>query len=70
MPTLILKHFLFIVVMATIPTTSKLSASTSSGINEENKIGYETILVLRIPVMRLMQILVPGPLQIGKSCNT
>ena len=39
-----LKHFLFSVVMATIPTTSQLSASTSSGTDEENKIGYETDL--------------------------
>ena len=39
-----LKHFLFTIVMATIPTTSKLSASTSSGTDEENKIGYETDL--------------------------
>ena len=30
--------------MATIPTTSKLSASTSSGTDEENKINYETNL--------------------------
>ena len=30
--------------MATIPTTSKLSASTSSGTDEENKINYETDL--------------------------
>ena len=30
--------------MATIPTTSKLSASSSSGTYEENKIGYETDL--------------------------
>ena len=30
--------------MATIPTTSKLSASTSSGTDEENKVGYETDL--------------------------
>ena len=30
--------------MATIPTTSKLSASASSGTDEENKIGYETNL--------------------------
>ena len=27
--------------MATIPTTSKVSASTSSGTDEENKVGYE-----------------------------
>ena len=33
-----LKYFLFTIVMATIPTTSKLSAST----DEENRIGYET----------------------------
>ena len=39
-----LKHFLFTIVMATIPTTSKLSASTSSGTYEENKVGYETDL--------------------------
>ena len=30
--------------MATIPTTSKLSASTSSGTDEEYKINYETDL--------------------------
>ena len=30
--------------MATIPTTSKLSASTSSETDEKNKIGYETNL--------------------------
>ena len=30
--------------MASIPTTSKLSASTSSGTDEENKIDYETDL--------------------------
>ena len=30
--------------MATIPTTSKLLPSTSSGTYEENKIGYETDL--------------------------
>ena len=30
--------------MVTIPTTSKLSASTSSGTDEENKINYETDL--------------------------
>ena len=30
--------------MATIPTTSKLSPSTSSGTDEENKINYETDL--------------------------
>ena len=30
--------------MGTIPTTSKLSASTSSGKDEENKINYETNL--------------------------
>ena len=30
--------------MANIPTTSNLSASTSSGTDEENKIGYETDL--------------------------
>ena len=30
--------------MATIPTTSKMSASTSSGTDEENKINYETDL--------------------------
>ena len=35
-----LKYFLFAIVMATIPTTSKLSAST----DEENRIGYETDL--------------------------
>ena len=35
-----LKYFLFTIVMATIPTTSKLSAST----DEENRIGYETDL--------------------------
>ena len=39
-----LKHFLFTTALATIPTTSKLSASTSSGTDEENKIGYETNL--------------------------
>ena len=39
-----LKHFLFTIVMATIPTTSKLSASTSSGTDEENEIGFETNL--------------------------
>ena len=35
-----LKYFLFTIVMATIPATSKLSAST----DEENRIGYETDL--------------------------
>ena len=30
--------------MTTIPTTSKLSASTSSGTDEKNKINYETDL--------------------------
>ena len=35
-----LKYFLFTIVMATIPTTSKLSSST----DEENRIGYETNL--------------------------
>ena len=30
--------------MASIPTTSKLSASTSSGTDDENKIDYETNL--------------------------
>ena len=30
--------------MATIPTISKLSASTSSGTDEENKINYESNL--------------------------
>ena len=30
--------------MASIPTTSKLSASTSSGTDEKNKIDYETDL--------------------------
>ena len=30
--------------MATIPITSKLSASTSSGTDEENRINYETDL--------------------------
>ena len=30
--------------MASIPTTSKLSASTSSGTDDENKIDYETDL--------------------------
>ena len=30
--------------MASIPTNSKLSASTSSGTDEENKIYYETDL--------------------------
>ena len=30
--------------MASIPTTSKLSASTSSGTDDENKIKYETDL--------------------------
>ena len=49
-----LKHFLCTIVMATIPTTSKLAASTSSGTDEENKIGYELILVLRIPMMRFI----------------
>ena len=39
-----LKHFLFTILIATIPTTSKLSASTSSGTDEENKIGHETDL--------------------------
>ena len=34
------KYFLFTIVMATIPTTSKLLAST----DEENRIGYETNL--------------------------
>ena len=41
---LYLKHLLFTIVMATIPTTSKLSASTSSGTDGENKINYETDL--------------------------
>ena len=36
-----LKCFLFTIVMATIPTTS---ASTSSGTDEENRVGYETNL--------------------------
>ena len=31
-------------VMATIPTTSKLSASISSGTDEESRVGYETNL--------------------------
>ena len=35
-----LKYFLFTMVMATIPTTSKLLAST----DEENRMGYETDL--------------------------
>ena len=35
-----LKYFLFTIVMATIPTTSKLSAST----DQENRIGYVTDL--------------------------
>ena len=39
-----LKHLLFTIAMATIPTTSKLSASTSSGTDEENMVGYETDL--------------------------
>ena len=30
--------------MATIPTTYKLSASTSSGTDEENRVGYQTDL--------------------------
>ena len=39
-----LRHFLFTIVMATIPTTSKLSASTSSGTDEEHKVGYDVII--------------------------
>ena len=39
-----LKHLLFTIEMATIPTTSKLSASNFSGTDEENKVSYETDL--------------------------
>ena len=39
-----LKYLLFTIVMASIPTTSKLSTSTSSGTDDENKIDYETDL--------------------------
>ena len=38
------KYLLFTVVMASIPATSKLSASTSSGTEDENKIDYENDL--------------------------
>ena len=39
-----LSHFLFTIVMATIPTTSKLSAVTSSESDKENRISHETDL--------------------------
>ena len=41
---LLFKYLLFTVVMVSIPTTSKLSTSTSSGTDDENKKDYETDL--------------------------
>ena len=41
---LLFKYLLFTIVVASIPTTSKLSTSTSSGTDDENKIDYETDL--------------------------
>ena len=38
---LIFKYLLFTIVMATIPTISKLLPSTSSGTDEKNRINYE-----------------------------
>ena len=41
---LLFKYLLFTIVKASIPTTSKLSTSTSSGTDDESKIDYETDL--------------------------
>ena len=56
--------------MATIPTTSKLSPSTSSGTDEENKISYETNLSAEDTILKLIWTLVLGLQLIRKSYNT
>ena len=60
-------HFLFTIVMATIPTTSKLSAATSSESDNENRTDYETDLSAKNTDNEIMLILVPGPLLIRKG---